>query len=59
MLCACTLPATNDSMRKLAVHHFDTLLLVSLFPLLEYNNYIDDSVLDVDGVSRSRETENI
>ena len=35
--------------------------LLSLFPLLEYNNYIVDSVLqlDVGGVSRSRETENI
>ena len=41
------------------VHHFGTLLLVGPFPLLEYNSYIDDSVLDVDGVSRSRETENM
>ena len=41
------------------VHHFDILLLVSLFPLLEYNNYIDDFVLGVGGVSWSRETENM
>ena len=40
------------------VHHFGTLLFVSLFPLLEYNNDIDGSILDVDGVSQSRETEN-
>ena len=35
--------------------------LLSLFPLLEYNNYIVDSVLplDVGGVSWSRETGNI
>ena len=35
------------------VNHLGTLLLVSLFPLLEYNNYIVDSVLqlDVGGVS--------
>ena len=32
---------------------------MSLFPLLEYNDDIDGSVLDVDGVSRSGETENI
>ena len=64
MLCTRTLPAWFDAQigrgfLAKRVHHFGTLLLVSLFPLLEYNNDIDGSLLDVDGVSQSRETENI
>ena len=55
----------HDSMHKLvedfgeACPSLRHVAACKSFPLFEYNNYIDDSVLDVGGVSWSRENENI